>query len=240
MLADDLAVILAATPGLTAVELAALVGTVSAPAVSFALFSSHERFRCQPGAPPRWWLAAQPPARSGPAPGDMATTNGLAGLRLYSWQADALEAWAREGRLGVIEAVTGTGKTMVGIAAALDELTGWRGQVLVLVPTAELAHQWVTELRARLPDGSRVGRLGAGAADRLATHDVLVAIVNSARALDVHPIRQGGLLIADECHRYGSPVNRLALDGRFRRRLGLSATYARNDDGNLAWLDPSF
>ena len=27
---------------------------------------------------------------------------------------------------------------------------------------------------------------------------------------------------------------------RFGRRLGLSATYAREDDGNLAWLDPYF
>jgi superfamily II DNA or RNA helicase len=56
----------------------------------------------------------------------------------------------------------------------------------------------------------------------------------------VRPIRQGGLLVADECHRYGSAVNQLALDVRFRRRLGLSATYAREDDGNLAWLDPYF
>ncbi|MGH3415143.1 MAG: DEAD/DEAH box helicase, partial [Actinocrinis sp.] len=64
--------------------------------------------------------------------------------------------------------------------------------------------------------------------------------VNSAREADVRPIRRGGLLVADECHRYGSAVNHLALDGRFRRRLGLSATYARDDDGNLAWLDPFF
>jgi superfamily II DNA or RNA helicase len=69
---------------------------------------------------------------------------------------------------------------------------------------------------------------------------VLVAVVNSARVVDVRPIRQGGLLVADECHRYGSAVNQLALDARFRRRLGLSATYFREDDGNLAWLDPYF
>jgi RNA polymerase primary sigma factor len=138
-----------------------------------------------------------------------------------------------------VEAVPGAGKTRVGVAAALDEL--WRrGQVLVLVPTVELQHQWAAELDPRLPPGKRLGRLGAGAADSLAGHDVLVAVVNSARAVDVRPIRQGGLLIADECHRYGSAVNQLALDGRFRRRLGLSATYAREDDGNLAWLDPYF
>ncbi len=139
----------------------------------------------------------------------------------------------------MVEAVTGTGKTRVGVAAALNEL-GRRGQVLVLVPTVELQHQWVAELRARLPASRQVGRMGAGAGDTLVTSDVLVAVVNSARTLDARPIRAGGLLVADECHRYGSAMNQLALDGRFRRRLGLSATYARDDDGNLAWLDPYF
>lgn len=155
------------------------------------------------------------------------------------WQVDALNAWERRGGRGVVEAVTGTGKTMVGLAAALDELHR-RGQVVVLVPTVELQNQWVAELEPRLPGDRRVGRMGAGAADRLVTSDVLVAVVNSARSVDVRPIRQGGLLVADECHRYGSVVNHLALDPRFRRRLGLSATYARDDDGNLAWLDPYF
>ncbi len=160
-------------------------------------------------------------------------------LGLYSWQVDALNAWERHGGRGVVEAVTGTGKTMVGVAAALDELDR-RGQVVVVVPTVELQHQWVAELELRLPAGEGVGRMGAGTGDSLATHDVLVAVVNSARAFDLRPIRQGGLLVADECHRYGSAVNQLALDTRFRRRLGLSATYAREDNGNLAWLDPYF
>jgi superfamily II DNA or RNA helicase len=57
---------------------------------------------------------------------------------------------------------------------------------------------------------------------------------------DARPIRPKGLLVADECHRYASAFNRLALDPRFDRRLGLSATYARDDDGHLAWLDPYF
>lgn len=177
-----------------------------------------------------------PVAAPAPAP---ARVRPSASLGLYPWQADALNAWERRGGRGVVEAVTGTGKTMVGVAAALDELDR-RGQVVVLVPTVELLHQWVAELQRRLPEREGVGRMGGDAGDSLATHDVLVAVVNTARALDVRPIRQGGLLVADECHRYGSAVNQLALDPRFRRRLGLSATYARDDDGNLAWLDPYF
>jgi len=85
-----------------------------------------------------------------------------------------------------------------------------------------------------------VGRLGDGGTGSLTTHDVVVAIVNTLRSGDARPIRPKGLLVADECHRYASAFNRLALDPRFDRRLGLSATYARDDDGHLAWLDPYF
>jgi superfamily II DNA or RNA helicase len=242
VLADDIALALARTPGLTAAALAAQLACEPERAVSFALFAGHGRFRCDREAPPRWWLADVATA-DGKGPGRRppmeARAAAVVPLGLYAWQADALDAWSRRGRRAVIEAVTGTGKTMVGVAAALEELAQ-RGQVLVLVPTVELQQQWVAELVNRLPAGARVGRLGAGANDSLVAHDVLVAVVNSARAIDVRPIRRGGLLVADECHRYGSAVNRLALDERFTRRLGLSATYARDDDGNLAWLDPYF
>jgi superfamily II DNA or RNA helicase len=110
----------------------------------------------------------------------------------------------------------------------------------VLVPTRELQHQWVRVLGEQLPPGTLIGRLGDGGEDSLTTHDVVVAIVNTLRSTDVRPIRPHGLLVADECHRYGSEFNRLALDERFDRRLGLSATYARDDEGHLAWLDPYF
>jgi superfamily II DNA or RNA helicase len=259
-LVEDIAAALAAGGGVTAADLADQL-SVPVEEVLFALFASHGRFRRDASRPPRWWVlpsrAARPLARpSAPLPRPWpfeatqvrlsAATRARpsASLRLYAWQVDALEAWEARGWRGVVEAVTGTGKTMVGVAAALDEL-GRRGQVVVLVPTVELQHQWARQLELLLPAlglPARVlaGRMGAGERDSLVSHDILVAVVNSARARDVRPIRQGGLLIADECHRYGSAVNRLALDPRFGRRLGLSATYARDDDGNLAWLDPYF
>ena len=239
MLADDIAAVLS-SDGATTAELA---DRLSAPerAVSFALLASHGRFLSDRGLPPRWWLAPSPGTirRRQVVPSPVAGVAPGASLGLYPWQVDALKTWERHGGRGVVEAVTGTGKTMLGVVAALDELRR-RGQVLVLVPTQELQQQWVVELAARLPGRDAVGRLGAGGRDSLSTHDVLVAVVNSARAIDVRPIRPGGLLIADECHRYGSAVNQLALDWRFRHRLGLSATYGRDDDGNQSWLDPYF
>ncbi len=258
LLTDDLAAALATGGGQTAAELAHHLA-VPEHDVTRQLFAGHGRFRCDRGRPPRWWLASAGPGgdRDGDtplraaAPTLRAVTDACAPrprslgapartpLRLYPWQSDALRAWETRGRRGVIEAVTGAGKTMVGVAATIGELER-HGQVLVLVPTVELLHQWVGHLGAWVGGRHAVGRLGAGHADNLASHDVLVAVVNSARSLDVRPIRRGGLLVADECHRYGSAVNRLALDSRFASRLGLSATYAREDDGTIAWLDPYF
>jgi len=95
--------------------------------------------------------------RAGNAPLELAPVVPLAGGRP--------ENLGTAGRQGVIEAVTGTGKTMIGVAAALDELR-CREQVVVLVPTVELQQQWVTQLEARLPTSFRVGRMGAGRAIR--------------------------------------------------------------------------
>lgn len=160
------------------------------------------------------------------------------GILLYDWQYEALEAWKAAGRRGVVEAVTGTGKTRVGIAATLEELSRG-GKVLVIVPTIDLLLQWRNRLRLYV-DHRRIGLLGDGHRDTLIGHDVLVAVVNSVRVQQL-PLRQrGGLLIADECHRYGSQYNQEALDARFDKRLGLSATYARLDDGHLGFLDPYF
>lgn len=239
MLADELALVVRERPGATVADLTLALRSAGVQAtealVHRTLYAAHGRFRCDLGTPPRWWPAgsqipvlapaADPPS---PVPGS-----------LHAWQAEALDVWRRRGRRGVVEAVTGTGKTIVGVAAVLEQLAV-RGQSLVLVPTRELQRQWIGVLAEWLPARTLVGRLGDGGRCTLASHDVLVAIVNSVRSADVRPIRPHGLLVADECHRYASALNRLALDPRFDRRLGLSATYARDDDGHVAWLDPYF
>src|SRR3977135_2308669 len=118
---------------------------------------------------------------------------------LYRWQLDALISWLRCGRRGVIEAVTGSGKTDVAIAAARDALR--RGRfVLVVVPSRVLMEQWHGRLKIALPD-ARIGRLGDSGKDDATSCDVLVTTRHSAAAYKpVPPGPNGGLLIADECH----------------------------------------
>ena len=245
--AEEVAAVLAGEPGRTPVELRDALrarGRVSITAadVSTVLRTHPGRFRPDAGDPQRWWptatAVARPAAAVGPA--GAAGAAGAAGpLRLYPWQVEAFAAWQKGGGRGVVEAVTGTGKTMLGITAAAAELARG-GQVCVLVPTTELLHQWRATLHRCLPATTSVGLLGGGQHERIADHDVLVAVVNSARDADLRPRRPGGLLIGDECHRYGTDVNRAALETGFARRLGLSATFARPDEGHLAWLAPYF
>lgn len=249
MLVDALASAVGASPGATVAELSRALRSeghdASEPIVHRLLYAAHGRFRCDANTPARWWGADVDPAaprlgndRTGATEGPFERGADLAPA-LYAWQAEALAAWIARGRRGVVEAVTGTGKTMVGVAAVLEQLRS-RGQALVLVPTKELQRQWIGVLRERLPGAMLVGHLGDGGGGSLTTNDVVVAIVNTLRGADARPIRPHGLLVADECHRYGSACNRLALDPRFDRRLGLSATYARDDDGHHTWLEPYF
>lgn len=163
----------------------------------------------------------------------------LVGLALRDWQVAAFAAWAAAGCSGVVEAVTGAGKTRLAIAAVRACLAQ-DGRALIIVPTLDLLAQWRRELRELVPH-ARVGQLGGGHDDDLHGHHVLVATPHSAAALPVDlPHGAVGLLVADEAHRYGAPTWGAALKSEFRMRLALTATYERNDDGLVDVLGPYF
>ena len=95
----------------------------------------------------------------------------------------------------MIEAVTGSGKTDVAIAAAIDARR--RGRfVLVVVPSRVLIEQWCVRLREALPDAC-IGRLGDGSVDLPDDCDVLVATRHSAAAHKPSP--PGNRLIGGGC-----------------------------------------
>lgn len=157
---------------------------------------------------------------------------------LYAWQQEALKAWHSNARRGVVEAVTGSGKTRVGIAAAFEAVR--QGiKVLILVPTAELQRQWLSSLQRDLPKARR-GALGDGRLDSLDDVDILVAIVHSASHRETLRSHKAGLIIADECHRYAAPMFTGALQEGYAWRLGLTATYERSDGEHENLLTPYF
>lgn len=158
---------------------------------------------------------------------------------LYHWQFEALTAWLQCGRCGVVEAVTGSGKTDVAIPAIVDAHR--RGLfVLVIVPTRVLIAQWYERLERALPDAT-IGRLGDSRRDRPEDVDVLIATRHSTVSRRPKPPTEaGGLLVADEVHGYGGGVLRKSLIPEYQERLGLTATLERSDDAVETLLLPYF
>lgn len=145
-------------------------------------------------------------------------------LGLRPWQEEALESWRRAGSHGVVQAVTGAGKTRVGVAAIAEALEIGR-RAVVIVPTRVLVKQWEQTLTELLP----AARVSTGKAK---DWQVLVTTVHSAMRGPVLPFGEKGLLVADECHRYGADSFSHALRMGYRWRLGLTATLERGDDGD--------
>jgi superfamily II DNA or RNA helicase len=155
------------------------------------------------------------------------TSAGVDAPSMYQWQEEALQAWADHGRVGVVEAVTGTGKTRIGVEAIREALRdGFKA--VVCVPTLVLRDQWIAVLSHH--GFRRIGALGGGSMATLVGSDVLVSTVQTLRVRE-NLLRHVGraMLVVDECHRAGAATFQDALDSAYERRLGLTATFERAD-----------
>lgn len=161
-------------------------------------------------------------------------------LKLMPWQRAAMTKWYRAGQVGIVEAVTGTGKTHLGLEAIAQCVAAGQ-RATVLVPSLELMRQWRRRLAEFLPSVA-VATLGGGTHGDLRNASVVVANINSATTLDLtRHGRAPALLVADEVHRYGATSWQAALRHDYRFRLGLTATLERSsDDAVEEVLQPYF
>ncbi len=141
---------------------------------------------------------------------------------LRSYQEQAVAAVMAH-TFGVLEAGTGSGKTVMALAIMARR----RQPTLVLVHSRELMQQWRERIRTFL--NCEAGQAGDGIFD---LRPVTVAIVNTAKKhLDELPA-QFGHLVVDECHRVPASLFTdvvSAFDCRYM--IGLSATAFRREDG---------
>ncbi len=226
--------------GLTARELSEILGENKSD-VNSVLYEQSATFTKDKSLRPRWFLVEDilETAIDEPEHTEFVELSEELPFALYPWQSRALKAWQQNDRSGMVEAVTGAGKTRLALAAIHEHLL-LNGRVAVIVPTVELQRQWNSQFTEFFPS-VRVGLLGNGNNGSLQDCDILITIANSASAKNLRlPKGCIGLLVADECHRLGSEVFKRALKPEFACRLGLSATHERSDGAHTSVLEPYF
>lgn len=148
---------------------------------------------------------------------------------LRAWQKEALELWKAGGNRGIVEVVTGGGKTIFALSC-IREIAA--ETTLVIVPTVALLDQWWEEAASffgvSLEDINVVGASG-----RIRTGTINLVVLNTASKLSLIKREHPYFLIVDECHKAASAKFRTALDGSPVATLGLSATPERPYDEGL-------
>jgi superfamily II DNA or RNA helicase len=142
----------------------------------------------------------------------------------YPHQQEALDAWLRAGRRGVVVLPTGAGKSWVAVLAmaAVGRAT------LVVAPTLDLVGQWAAMLKAELGLDA-VGVVGGGSFE---LKPITVTTYDSAHLRVEALCGRFGLVVYDECHHLPGPTYQHSAEGLIAPfRLGLTATPERTDGG---------
>lgn len=158
------------------------------------------------------------------------------------WQRDALDQWRASGNRGIIQVVTGAGKTIFAQMCILSLISPHsRHVVVVIVPTITLLDQWFVSLREDLNVLQQDIGVYSGESRSAQPRWINLMVLNTARTAAPKLTRNNSVfLIVDECHRAGSPKNAMALSGNHIAALGLSATPHRPyDDGLEEYLMPA-
>lgn len=171
-------------------------------------------------------------------------------MKLYQWQENCLRAWEEHDFRGIVNVITGAGKTVFALAA-IERLQERYSdlKIRIVVPTIPLASQWKQTLLKRAKEEKEIPGFYGGMRKDRADRKIMIYIVNSARtALSRHlraelAVGEHVLLICDECHHYYSPENRKIFDfftpelqiSRNYSSLGLSAT-PFSDEEDKAFL----
>ena len=170
-------------------------------------------------------------------------------------QIDALEAWVKNGRRGIFEHATGSGKTYTAICAIRNALE--LGEVVLLcVPSRELLGQWAREIKENLGDfkflcllcgdgyvdWKKAGTLSRWTSPTSKKRRVIITTLSTCAMPGFLENMIPGdhvFCVADEVHRTGSAAFRKLFTFDTGPRLGLSATPYRYGDpeGTTALLD---
>lgn len=189
--------------------------------------------------------------------------------QLYAWQEECLKFWADNHYHGIINVVTGGGKTILALSAirllendlqkmhtAFNKPSSQPAlRIKIVVPTASLLTQWsaaILDFFGSAVSRDEIGYYYGGHKD-LPDRKFMLYVINSARyTLARHILNDISsgctvFLIADECHHYTGAENRKIFDflpyikhcSKQYASLGLSATPDAGGLGYESVLVPS-
>jgi len=155
------------------------------------------------------------------------------------FQEQAISAWKSAGSIGILSMATGTGKTFTALFAIHDLIQEGR-LILILAPSKILLSQWYEDVRKIYPNvpvllvgggyNWRANCIKRAFISHIQLPRIILATMSSANSRDFLEFlsqAEKPVLVADEVHRLGSPINRNILKINFKEKLGLSATPER-------------
>ncbi|MHA2225964.1 MAG: DEAD/DEAH box helicase [Candidatus Hodarchaeales archaeon] len=148
---------------------------------------------------------------------------------LRDYQKQALNKWASQEQRGTLVLPTGSGKTIIGLAA-IKKLAV---RTLIVVPTIDLMNQWTDSFEwfEEFPNDNQkgIGRYGGGKKEVQA---LTVATYESARLYSRRLREEFGFLIMDEVHHLsGESWREIVRAYLAPYKLGLTATLDPEDEG---------
>ena len=145
------------------------------------------------------------------------------------------EAWEHVSSMdfGILEAATGSGKTVMALHAAAMR----QQKCLIIVHTKDLLLQWRERIQSFISGNYEIGMIGDG---KNFMADMTVATIQSLKNPETLSVvsEKFGFVIVDECHRIPSKTfSKVITEFRSKYMLGLSATPYRRDGltNFIAW-----
>lgn len=172
--------------------------------------------------------------------------------KIFDYQKEAIENWAKHNYCGIFDMATGTGKTLTGLGALTklyNEKKNEKLFAIIVCPYQHLVEQWVDDIE-QFNINPIIGFSSSPQKDwkqklRLAIVDIQVKSLNKFFSCfictnatfssafvqeQISRIKVPKILIVDEAHNFGAPyLSKLLLDS-YQYRLGLSATINRHGD----------
>ena len=161
-------------------------------------------------------------------------TSSSSNRTLRAWQEKAIKAWIDSNFSGIVEVATAGGKTVF----AIECMNIWlkekpNSKVLIIVPTTALQDQWYSALTVDYGVEDESICVWPEAQELEKQFHIMVVNTGRTKAKVISNVSKELLVIADECHRYASKENSIALGVPKTACLGLTATADRDFDDGL-------